>query len=491
MIGIYARQSIDKKDSISIETQIEFCKNEINGKYKVFEDKGFSGKNTQRPAFINLMNDVKNGKLSKIVVYRLDRISRSITDFAGIMDILNENNVDFVSTTEKFDTSTPVGRAMLYIIMVFAQLERETIAQRIKDNYYERGKTGVWLGGPAPFGFEIKKNLNGNHKKISVLSPTQDINLIKKIYDTYANSNISLGYLAREIRKDTNQMWNNIKLSRILHNPAYVKADVDIYNFFKMKNCVIINPVEEFNGKYGCSLYGKRDRSKNKYRTLDEQVLSLSFHEGIIDSKTWLKCQMKLENNVQIKNSGKGKYTWLSGLIKCGYCGYGMNIKTYKDIKYLNCSGRYMRDNTCIDKIQTHYLKDIEDYVFNQMEIFVDNYKKNNYTSEKISANTNQINELKMKLVSIDTQIQNLLEAIANANETLTKYANEKINSLDEQKKSIISQLTNFNIEPEKIKLPNLQKWNTFNIETKKSIANYLIDKILVYNEKIEMVWNY
>lgn len=158
MIFIYARQSLDKKDSISIDMQVEYCKREFdseNEPYQVFCDKGFSGKNTQRPAFSQMLDEIMAGGADKIIVYRLDRISRSITDFAAVMDMLEQHNVSFISSTEKFDTSSPMGRAMLYIIMVFAQLERETIAGRIRDNYYERGKSGVFLGGPPPLAFAM------------------------------------------------------------------------------------------------------------------------------------------------------------------------------------------------------------------------------------------------------------------------------------------------------------------------------------------------
>lgn len=126
--AIYARQSVDKKDSISIESQIEFCKYELKGgNCKEYKDKGYSGKNTERPQFQQLMRDIESGLVRKVVVYKLDRISRSILDFAKMMDFFQEYEVEFVSSTEKFDTSTPMGRAMLNICIVFAQLERETI----------------------------------------------------------------------------------------------------------------------------------------------------------------------------------------------------------------------------------------------------------------------------------------------------------------------------------------------------------------------------
>jgi site-specific DNA recombinase len=103
MNAIYARQSVDRADSISIESQIEFCQYEMRGEqYKVYTDRGYSGKNTDRPAFAEMMNDIENGVIGKVVVYKLDRISRSILDFSNMMEQFGTHKVEFVSTTEKF-----------------------------------------------------------------------------------------------------------------------------------------------------------------------------------------------------------------------------------------------------------------------------------------------------------------------------------------------------------------------------------------------------
>jgi len=111
--AIYARQSVDKKDSISIESQIEFCRHELKGgAAKEYQDKGFSGKDTDRPQFQQLVSDIEAGLIARVVVYKLDRISRSILDFANMMALFQKHGVEFVSSTEKFDTSTPMGRAM-------------------------------------------------------------------------------------------------------------------------------------------------------------------------------------------------------------------------------------------------------------------------------------------------------------------------------------------------------------------------------------------
>ena len=129
MVAIYARQSLDKKDSLSIEGQIELCQRYAGEETCVFREKGFSGKNTKRPAFQELMDRVRAGEITKILVYRLDRFSRSIADFSLIWRELEEHGVEFQSVTENFDTSSPMGRAMLNVVMTFAQLERETTAE--------------------------------------------------------------------------------------------------------------------------------------------------------------------------------------------------------------------------------------------------------------------------------------------------------------------------------------------------------------------------
>lgn len=109
--AIYGRQSIDKKDSISIESQFEFCRYELKGgEGREYKDKGYSGKNIERPDFQRLLQDIKLGLIKRVIVYKLDRISRSIVDFAKLVELFKQYNVEFVSCTEKFDTSTPMGR---------------------------------------------------------------------------------------------------------------------------------------------------------------------------------------------------------------------------------------------------------------------------------------------------------------------------------------------------------------------------------------------
>ena len=199
--AIYARQSVDKKDSISIESQIEFCKYELKGgNCKEYTDKGYSGKNTDRPKFQELVRDIKRGLIAKVVVYKLDRISRSILDFANMMELFQQYNVEFVSSTEKFDTSTPMGRAMLNICIVFAQLERETIQKRVTDAYYSRSQRGFKMGGKAPYGFHTEPiKMDGINTKKLVVNPDEAAN-IRLMFEMYAQPTTSYGDITRYFR---------------------------------------------------------------------------------------------------------------------------------------------------------------------------------------------------------------------------------------------------------------------------------------------------
>lgn len=165
-IAIYSRKSKFSAKGESIGNQIELCKEYIQMHYPadendveivVYEDEGYSGGTLERPQFQNFLRDEKQNPFDVLICYRLDRISRNIADFSNLMNDISKVGTSFVSIKEQFDTKTPMGRAMMYIASVFAQLEREVIAERIRDNMLELAKTGRWLGGEAPTGYTSER----------------------------------------------------------------------------------------------------------------------------------------------------------------------------------------------------------------------------------------------------------------------------------------------------------------------------------------------
>lgn len=496
-IAIYVRQSIDKKDSLSIESQIDICKKEIdNNDFKVYNDKGFSGKNTNRPEFKKMIQDIKNGLITKMVCYRLDRVSRNLLDFANIMEYFEKYDIKFVSCTEKFDTSTPIGKAMLSIIMVFAQLERETIQARVKGNYYARGAKGFYMGGRAPFGLKkIETRVDGK-KTYTFENDETKIDTLINMYALYSDTNMSLGKISNylnslNIPAAEGGAWDSGKISRILRSPVYVKSDADVYTYYKNKGCNITNDINDFIGINGSYLYGKRESNERKYTSVKDHTLSLGLHKGVIDSTEWLACQYKLDNNKQIKNSGKGKYTWLSGKLKCGKCGYSISVVFSRGKKYLSCRGKTnykicdgFKEVISTDKVE----KIIEKRIFKRVELL----RNTNFTEQKIEGS--QSNILKIRLVEIDEQINNLMLQLAQAKTVTMKYINQTIEKLDDEKSKILEQINaesvmkNINHSKEEV-FEKIDNWINLDMEDKKECVDFLIDKIEIKEDEYKVHW--
>lgn len=291
--AIYARQSIDKADSISIESQMEFCRYETRGAPCMeFHDKGYSGKNTDRPGFQEMLAAIRRGEIKRVICYKLDRCSRSILDFSNLMAELQQFGVEFVSCTEKIDTSTPMGRAMLNICIVFAQLERETIQQRVCDAYHARCRKGFYMGGRIPFGYRLEPFMLDGKKTARYAVNEPEAEILRFLYREYASPLTSLGQLVKKLenagivhpRKENGQ-WIRENVGRMLRNPIYVRADATFCRYFQEKGTTIYNPVEDFIGTNGCYLYSEKD-SKGK-------LLVLAPHEGIVSSQLWLQCRNK------------------------------------------------------------------------------------------------------------------------------------------------------------------------------------------------------
>ena len=193
---IYSRKSKATEKGESIENQIQACKDyiqrvdsriNVDEDIDVYIDDGFSGKNVNRPEFQRMFEKIRRKEYAGLVCYRLDRISRNVCDFVLVVEELNKHGTAFMSVNEGFDTSTPIGRTMMYIASIFAQMERETIAERVKDNMHALAFTGRWLGGPTPYGFVSQRVAyqahNGLTKYQSILVPNEDeVRVVEMIF---------------------------------------------------------------------------------------------------------------------------------------------------------------------------------------------------------------------------------------------------------------------------------------------------------------------
>lgn len=495
--AIYARQSIDKKDSISIESQIEFCKYELKGdSYKEYRDKGYSGKNTDRPQFQMLMEDIKRGLVAKVLVYKLDRISRSILDFANMMALFQEHNVEFISSTEKFDTSTPMGRAMLNICIVFAQLERETIQKRVQDAWYSRCQRGFRMGGRVPYGFRTEPIvIDGIHTKKLVIEPTEAA-VVRKMYEMYNDPRTSLYDIAAQLteqgaRSYFGKTFTRSAISFILSNPIYVMADLDVYEFFKSQGTDICNDATDFAGTNGCYYYHSKGNTEDKHKYPQGQILVLAPSEGFIPSDLWLQVRQKIMANKCYQPARKAHNTWTAGKVRCGNCGYALTSTNARGWLYLRCA-KHMDNKSCpgCGSIPIH---NFEAVVYQQMVKKLEDYKT--LTKHKKDCVINPRLTAKQKeLAQVENEIEKLLNTLTGAAPVLLSYVNAKIEELDSHRQNIadeIAKLTAEAVSPEKIDTISnyLDDWENISFEDKQQVVDLMITVIRVTKEKLQIEW--
>lgn len=303
--AIYTRKSVYSSKGESIENQIKSCKDYLSrenmDKFLIYQDEGFSGKNINRPEFKNMLNAAKEKKFNILICYRLDRVSRNIADFSRLIDELNENNISFISVAEQFDTTKPMGRAMMYIASVFSQLERETIAERVKDNMLELSRSGRWLGGRAPTGFTSTPitvfDQYLKERTLFKLCPVkEEIEIVKLIYLKYLEENsltkVAKYLLAKNIKTRLNNDFSRVTIAGILHNPVYVRASVDVLSYLNKKGIETRGVPDEIHGMLS---YNKRKGKTGPHRECLKWIYAMAKHEGIIEGPSWVKVQQILQ----------------------------------------------------------------------------------------------------------------------------------------------------------------------------------------------------
>lgn len=476
-IAIYARKSRLSDKGESINNQIDACKNyilnwsginHVDAEFIIYKDEGFSGGNTDRPEFQRLMADVKSNKYSKLICYRLDRVSRNIADFSNTYELLNKHNIEFVSVKEQFDTSTPIGRAMLNIAMVFAQLERETIAERIRDNMLALAKTGRWLGGKPPTGFASKQiAYEGavNDKKMYMLELVEaEMKTVRLIFDKFYELKSLRGVesflIINDILSPNECNYTASTIRDILTNPVYAAADMDTYAYFQSLGSQICNDQSQFNSTHGLMVYNKTNQGKDKSDIKDpsEWVVSIGKHEAIIPGSKWVYIQQLLKQNTskQFYNKEAMNYGILSGLIKCKACGSTMKVKKGKinaageqAFVYICSTKDISRKTKCNSKniIGQDADKDILEYLINMSKD--DSFINKIIDSNEITCTSNATHNAS-RTVEVEKAINENINAINNLmsqmaqlehTSTLLPHFMSQLKILDEEKQNLNKQL--------------------------------------------------
>lgn len=507
LLVLYARKSVERENSISCETQIEYCKtmikpDERGEKVVTFIDNGFSGGNVNRDGFQKMMKLVRQGKVSKVIVYKLDRISRSLSDFMKILQEFKDHQVEFVSSQESFDTSSPYGDLIVKILMVFAEFERTSTINRVTQAYAHRSEMGFYMGGRQPYGFELVPTVLHNIKTKKLNPIPSQAEQVRYIYEVYAQEAVSLRRLLAILVAEGKQPldgshWTTAKLSTLLKNPIYVKADADVYEYFDRHGTQIVNDVSLFTGEYGAQLYGHTKHDFTNPNWSDMKLVVLS-HPGIVDSRIWLKCQRKLEKNRQITNSYSNPTSWLAGKVICEKCGHTMTTIKGKPTqkgevrRYFNCTGKTHK-KICTGPKVSIYAEDLENMVYDCIAEKLSDFKETSHRAQK--EDQGAINELKLKIKAIEQSEKQLLDTMLTGgfNQDLLSIANQKATQLKQDRLALQERLDELmSMEKEPDAVVNLAKsWKTANYARKKAVAMIMIDKILIREDgSAQIVWN-
>ena len=305
--AIYTRKSSEEgleQEFNSLDAQREACEKYIqiqkhDGWDIVpdnYDDGGFSGGNVERPALKRLIDDIKAGRIDIVVVYKIDRLSRSLLDFLNLMQLFETHRISFVSVTQHFDTSTSMGKLMLNVLLSFAQFEREITGERIRDKIASSKRKGMWMGGPPPLGYDVKER--------KLIVNDEEAEIVRLIFDTYILKR-SMKLLVNELRR------LGIKTKfRVTSAGKHVGGNnFDAATLYKVLN----------NQLY----LGKIKHKDQMYEGL---------HDAIVTQEAWDTVHTIMQISPHVRgNATKRKIpAVLLGLLKCGGCNSSMSPKHTK-----------------------------------------------------------------------------------------------------------------------------------------------------------------
>ncbi len=419
---------------------LSYAKSKDYTEFEYYIDGGYSGKDLNRPAIQKLIEDCKNHKIDAVFVFKLDRISRSQRDTLYLIEeVFNKYDVSFISMRENFDTSTPFGKAMIGVLSVFAQLERETILERTRIGLKKRAEAGLWRGGgKIPFPYRYDRNTG------TLIPIPEQVELLHKMISLYISGK-SFNAIGDIVGMDESLVETRI-LS--ITNTGKVPYKDEVYD-----------------GKH-------------------EAVVSDELYEEILRV-----------NKVRSHEKYERHYL-LSGKVYCGHCGAKYRYQKWGKRLIMYCYSqqkskpRYIKDPNCNNKRWDTF--EVEDAVLEElfkMSLDLDLFKKTFNI-----ATVNVKNEYRGRLEEITKQINNLLNNIASG--IAVEETNKRINELEKEKETIEEKLIESEQKEKDNKvslnmIKNLKAtWFDMDFDEQRRIIEHLIDKVIVNDNEINIYYN-
>ena len=474
LTAIYIRVSTQEQatEGYSISEQTDrlnkYCEALKWRVYRVYTDAGYSGSTTSRPALQSLITDVKGHKVNRVLVYKLDRLSRSQKDTLQLIeDVFLANGVDFVSMNENFDTSTPFGRAMVGILAVFAQLEREQIKERMFMGKQARANTGQYSAGKAPIGYDYIPGTKNEPARL-IVNDFEKLQ-IQKVFNDYAN-----GVTASKIAEGLNAAGMTHKYG--IWMPKTIRGIIESKTYLGYI-------------KY-CNVWYKSD------------------HEPLISEALFNACQTIHEKHVAdhvAYNRRPGKATtFFGGLLVCAQCGEKYTkTTTYSNGKkyaYYRCSTHGNENNRARAKVECHNkqwrLKELDDLLIGEI-------KKLEFVPDEQVAepepSTPPQNTLADEVKKIDSQLTRLMDLYGIGSIPID-VLQTRIESLNEKKLALQGEIDRLEkSEIGKLSTATATEYitsfsevlETGNFDSIRAVITALIEKIELDGEDVTIYWNF
>lgn len=419
--AIYIRVStihqVDK-DSLPFqkEQMINYSKYVLNiNEYEVFEDAGYSGKSLERPAVKDMINRIKNGEFTHLLVYKIDRISRNLMDFVSLYEELKKYGVEFISKVEQFDTSTAMGEAMLKITLVFAELERKITSERVTAIMMNRATQGLLNGTPTPYGY-IKDKEN----KIFILND-KELSTVEIIFQKYIelSSTLNVANYLNEIGIKTKggHLWQASTIKQIIRNPSYK----------------------------GVYRYNYRKPGRGKIKPENEWIIVENIYPIIVDSEIWDKANNMMDDNYKGNHTNRVKTYChpLSGILRCGFCGKLMTLSRSsfksKNPNYIPEStavcASYTRTKIC--QLNSYTVSYMHQFLMRYLFVYKDSILESNDLEITVSKLISEFNNLGLKSIKASkfSDFGAVLEDSVESNDVVNHKTKRKKKLLSEKEK--------------------------------------------------------
>ncbi len=403
IVAIYCRVSTveQSEEGYNIQEQErllrEYCQNNMYSIYKVYSDKGISGKSIDaRPGIIALLNDADGIKYDLVLVWKIDRIARKTLDLLNMVDLLEKRNIGFRSYSENIDTDTITGKLLLQVLGSFGELERGTMAQNVRMGMLARAKEGRWNGGVV-YGYDLIQKDNSIHRKrkdTELIVNDEESKVVKMIFKMYEEGN---GYRL---------------ISNHLNRGGYTTKKGNLFTAVSVKD-ILTNPV--YVGKIRYNVKQKSDKQTKNINP--DPIIVDGIHKPIIEEELWNKTQSRLQSMLGRPSRIHDGYYLLTGILRCPVCGAGMVVTksvrkkrdgTKETIEYYSC-GAWKNGGTKVCHSNSIRVDKANEFVFAKLSKLLNNDKLIKDVVKIVNISRNSlINTSKDELYRIEKELSKI-----------------------------------------------------------------------------------